>query len=102
MRAALQTNKEVAQFDRFIAQLSLDPYTQVAAQQLRHAMTLEPMSKVLDLVPGSSITMKAMMVGVSRNTWYGWNRGEIRPNKRQAKRLEQLTGVKAERFQGRR
>jgi hypothetical protein len=60
------------------------------------------MSAVLKLVPGSTIIMKALAVGVSRNTWYGWNRGEIRPNKRQAQRLEQLTGIKAERFQGRR
>jgi hypothetical protein len=79
-----------------------DPYTRAVAQQLRHAMGLMPMSQVLALVPGSTIIMKALSVGVSRNTWYGWNRGEIRPNKRQAQRLEQLTGIKAERFQGRR
>ena len=93
---------EVAKLKRWIRKLPLDPYTKTQAMQLTHAMELEPMSKVLALVEGSSITMKALMVGVSRNTWYGWNRGEIRPNKRQAARLEQLTGIKAERFQGRR
>jgi hypothetical protein len=58
---------------------------------------------VLDKVrPGDKTVDKAKLVGVSRNTWYKWHRGEMRPNKYQAAKLSELSGVPAERFQGRR
>ena len=47
---------------RSIRKLPLDPYTKTLAMQFLHGMDLEPMSKVLALVPGSSITMKAPMM----------------------------------------
>jgi transcriptional regulator with XRE-family HTH domain len=100
MRAA--ANTEVKKLERFIAQLTLDPYTATVAQQLRHAMRLMPMSQVLEHVRGDNIKIKCEIVGVSRNTWYGWARGEVRPTKRQAQRLAELTGIRAEKFQGRR
>ena len=95
-------NVEIRKFDRFLSQVKMDPYTKTAARQLRHAMTLLPMARVLALVPGDTATAKAERVGVSRNTWYGWNRGVNRPTKVQARRLQHLTGIRAERFQGRR
>jgi hypothetical protein len=95
-------NTKVKKLDRCIAQLALDPYTETVAQQLRHALRLTPMSQVLAHVHGENVKIKCEIVGVSRNTWYGWTRGEVRPTKRQAQRLEQITGIKAERFQGRR
>jgi hypothetical protein len=94
---------EVAKLDRYLASLTLDPYTKTRAQQLRHAMALMPMTEVLAQVrPGDDIKTKCEHVGVSRNTWYGWSRGEVRPTKRQAQKLEELTGIAAERFQGQR
>jgi hypothetical protein len=100
MRAA--ANTEVKKLDRFIAELTLDPYTATVAEQLRHALRLTPMSQVLAHVQGENVKIKCEIVGVSRNTWYGWTRGEVRPTKRQAKRLQKITGIRAERFQGRR
>jgi hypothetical protein len=86
-----------------VAALDLDDYQRRAVEQASTALRLMPMSFVLDLVmPGSTIIMKALSVGVSRNTWYMWSRGETRPNKRQAARLAALTGIPAEKFCGRR
>ena len=68
---------------------------------LLERLSLIPMYLVLDAVPGKSVVEKARAVGVSRNTWYLWYRGEVRPNSVQGKRIEQLTGIKAEKFQGR-
>jgi transcriptional regulator with XRE-family HTH domain len=79
-----------------------DAYTVNFADQLRMAMKLMPMRLVLDKVPGETIRERAKAVGISRNTWYCWYRGEVRPNKRQAERIAKLTGIKPDRFQGRR
>lgn len=79
-----------------------DIYTQNAAEVLRTAMTLMPMSMVLDKVPGETIGEKSKRIGISRNSWYAWYGGGVRPNRRQAKRLQRLTGIPAEKFQGRR
>ena len=79
-----------------------DLYTKSYLDHFEHAMLLMPMKLVLKKVYGDSVTEKAKRVGVSRNTWYAWHRGEIRPNKIQARRLEQLTDIPAEKFQGRR
>src|SRR5215472_2475419 len=81
-----------------------DDYTKMHFDQFEEAMLLMPMKNVLAKVgkKDQSITGKADRVGVSRNTWYRWERGEVRPNKTQAKRLEQLTKIPAEKFQGRR
>jgi hypothetical protein len=79
-----------------------DNYAMAYLDQLETAMLLMPMRIVLDKIYGDSVVEKAKRVGVSRNTWYAWKRGEIRPNKHQAKRLQTLTDIPAERFQGRR
>lgn len=82
--------------------VGLDPYTQRFADQLREAMRLMPMSHVLDKVPGETTGEKVKAMRITRATWYSWNRGEVRPNKRQARRLAHLTGIAAENFRGRR
>jgi hypothetical protein len=79
-----------------------DAYCKDKFDQLCTALALLPMSAVLDKVPGESVLEKTKLLGISRNTWYCWYRGDIRPNKLQAAKLERLTGVKAELFQGRR
>lgn len=96
------TTALVAKFDAFLRQLNPDDYTKIAAMPLRHALTLMPMREVLAQVPGTTIGDKAERVGVSRNTWYEWKAGKIRPSRQQAARLEQLTKIPAEKFQGRR
>lgn len=86
--------------------LPLDEYTKnnvgPLLDLLFERLALMPMHRVLDSVPGASVVEKAKAVRVSRNTWYLWYRGEVRPNSVQAKRIEELTGIQAARFQGRR
>jgi hypothetical protein len=91
---------DIAEFDRLIRVCKLDPYTLQLARRLRNAINLMPMWVVLDQVPGDTVTEQANIVGVSRNTWYGWRRGEIRPNKVQSIRLTALTGIPADKFRG--
>lgn len=79
-----------------------DDYSRDKLKQVSYAVALIPMRLVLDKVKGDTTVEKAKLVGVSRNTWYAWHRGEIRPNKHQAARLSELSGVAAEKFQGRR
>ena len=54
-----------------------------------------PLREVLAKVPGQTVSEKARKVGVSRQTYYMWQRGQARPNATQAARLEEITGVKA-------
>jgi hypothetical protein len=88
-----------------IAGLQLDDYTLDKVSQLENALELMPMDVVLKRIKatkGATVEDKCRMIGVTRNTWYTWLRGEYRPNKIQAARLEKLTKIPAERFQGRR
>lgn len=70
------------------------------AMQIRDRLKT-PMAMVLDKVPGDSITAKAAKIGITRQAYYGWLRGEYRPNLKQAKRLANLTGLSAEDIRGR-
>lgn len=85
-----------------IMALGWDTYTTNLAETLRTAFTLMPMSMVLAEVEGDSVGDRIKRAGVSRNTWYLWQRGQMRPTKKQALRLQRITGIKAEKFQGRR
>ena len=61
-----------------------------------------PMKRVLSKVKGKTVEIKKDKIGVSRNTWYSWWCGRSRPNQKQALRLQELTKIPAEKFQGRR
>lgn len=76
------------------------------AGMLRRAMQIRdrlktPMSDVLAKVPGESITEKCKRIGITRQAFYSWLRGEYRPSIKQAKRLAQLTGIDVEDIRGR-
>jgi hypothetical protein len=101
MSELLPHNKAIRKLDEILAS-GWDRYTFNVGVQLREAMLLMPMKLVLDKVPGDTVRERAKAVGVSRATWYCWYSGEVRPNKVQAARLQKLTGIKAEKFQGRR
>lgn len=102
----MRNERFAQQFERVMA-LHLDDYTRndigPLLELVRERLSLMPMSRVLDRVlPGETVIEKAKRVGVSRNTWYAWYRGEVRPNRHQAKRLEELTKIPAAQFAGRR
>lgn len=67
------------------------------ALQVRDRIRM-PMENILRKVPGSTATEKSARVGVSRETWYSWKRGESRPNSVQAKRLAELTKISINRI----
>ena len=57
------------------------------------------LADILDsIAPGDSLTARAKLIGVSRQTLYDWLSGKSKPNKMKAKRLAQLTGIPAEEF----
>lgn len=85
-----------------LARFPLDDYERAVADQLLRATRLMRMADVLAKVPGASVAERIASIGVSRNTWYSWSNGVMRPNKRQAARIAELTGIAPEKFQGRR
>ena len=85
-----------------LAKFDLDKYERAAADQLIRRTQLLRMADVLAKVPGDSVQERIAAIGVSRNTWYSWSNGVMRPNKTQAKRIAELTGIAAEKFQGQR
>ena len=60
-----------------------------------------PMSELLQHVPGNTITERARAIGISRQGYYRWLWGWMRPNVVQAKRLAELTGYPVEEIRGR-
>jgi transcriptional regulator with XRE-family HTH domain len=48
--------------------------------------------------PGASLTERARIIGVSRQTLYNWLQGTGQPNMAKARKLAKLTGVPAEEF----
>jgi hypothetical protein len=94
--------KAFRKLDEILAFGGWDPYTMNALESLRTTIRLMPMREVLAAVPGTTIGDKAKRIGVSRNTWYCWFRGDVRPTKRQAQRVGKVTGIDPDKFQGRR
>jgi transcriptional regulator with XRE-family HTH domain len=82
--------------------IELVPDDEDLAKRARHlgALIRWPMRSVLDKVPGSTVKERAGKLGISRQAYYGWINGTYRPNAKQAKRLEQLTGIAASDIRG--
>ena len=60
-----------------------------------------PMHMVLDAVQGDTVTEKAARIGITRQAYYAWYKGEYRPNLKQARRLAFLTDFNVEDIRGR-
>ena len=60
-----------------------------------------PMSIVLAKVPGDTVVDKCRKLGITRQNYYCWLKGEYRPNMKQSKRLAALTGFDADDIRGR-
>lgn len=91
--------------------MSLDP------QKLAHAMKRDeglvdltkrievriklPIQRVLDHVPGKTVTEKCFVLGITRQCWYDWKRGKYRPTDGLAKTLSQMSGYPVEDIVGR-
>lgn len=88
--------------DEILSYNFLSPYVLNSVKRARDAMELQSMPMVLAHVPGKTVVEQARSVGVSRNTWYQWHRGEVRPSRPQAKRLAALTGIPMRAIAGRR
>lgn len=83
-----------------LVKLSDDEGLKRRAFQILDRMKL-PMRDVLIKVPGGTIVDRAKAIGISRQTYYSWARGDSRPNGRQSKRLAELTGLDWQDINGR-
>jgi hypothetical protein len=54
---------------------------------------------VLSKVPGDSVVERARNLGIARTTYYQWLNGRTLPNRTQAAKLAELTGVPGRLFQ---
>lgn len=61
-------------------------------EKIDRLMRMLPMGEILAAVPGETVTARAKLCGISRQTYYSWLREEYRPNPKQAHRLRKLTG----------
>jgi hypothetical protein len=68
--------------------------------QMKQHLRLVPMPRVLEDVPGESVAEKCRQIDISRQTYYYWLRGVCRPNRKQARRLAQLTRFGIEEING--
>jgi DNA-binding XRE family transcriptional regulator len=78
-----------------IAPGNLDEGMLMRVQQIRDRLKT-PMAQILEKVPGDSLSDRARRIGITRQCYYAWLRGEYRPNLRQSKRLANLTGLRVE------
>jgi hypothetical protein len=73
----------------------IDEGVLLRTQQVIDRLTT-PMAMVLEKVPGGSISEKCEKIGITRQNYYCWMKGQYRPNLDQSKRLARLTGLKVE------
>jgi transcriptional regulator with XRE-family HTH domain len=99
MNAATKSARAAKLIARVVAMSENDAGLRLHAQHLLDRMNL-PMSAVLNKVPGGTVTERAALIGVTRQTYYGWLRGVSRPNTKQSKRLAELTGLKWQTING--
>ena len=71
----------------------------VLARQLLARVRL-PIAKVLEKIPGDSVAARSRAIGVTRATYYSWWDGLSRPKRKQAEKLEQITGFPANLIHG--
>jgi transcriptional regulator with XRE-family HTH domain len=95
-----ENRNEALKLVRQLSKLSPDPGVLQVLSQVQGWIKM-PMAEVLAKVPGHNVTEQCRLVGVSRQAWYAWQRGESRPNPQQAKRLAELTGFDADVIRGR-
>jgi hypothetical protein len=84
-----------------LATTSPDRALRLDARRILRRLDAVPMDKILDLVPGTSITDRCRAVGVTRTTWYSWQNGITRPRNRAAFTLARITGIDVADIRGR-
>lgn len=77
-----------------------DPLVAASVQKALDRIKMLPMSEIVDKIPGKDATAKAKLLGVTRETIYGWLNGRCRPYPQQALRLSELTGFSADEIRG--
>ena len=71
------------------------------ATRLRKLLSPPPsMKEILLKVPGDSDVARAKAIGVSRQGYYNWLRGDSVPNELSAKRIAELTGYSEDVIRG--
>jgi DNA-binding XRE family transcriptional regulator len=89
-------NVFISKYDKKIALLERAAlYISGLAEILKELKGIEliPMSDIMARVPGETVVEKAATIGVSRQAYYGWINGRMRPSLPQAERIAELTGI---------
>ena len=104
MEELIERQKAALKFVESIIEIGPDQGTLSYALKMRERLRL-PMSVVLSELdkkwPGLSTSDRAAKLGVSRQTYYGWQQGMFRPDLKLSKKLASLTGFDAEEIRGR-
>lgn len=72
-----------------------DKRSRVLLRKLRFELR-NPMANILARIPGNSVAAKARVLGIARQTYYQWLRGDARPNAAQARKLSRVTKIQHE------
>lgn len=99
MKRARRESQALKLIERLI-ELSPDAGLTAYAIKMRDRLAL-PMAHVLDKVPGETVVDRAKSLGITRQAYYAWLRGVSRPSRKQARRLEKITGFNADEIRGR-
>ena len=86
--------------ERILLLVDGNPLLVTAAQRLHDRLLLPPIEDILAKVPGDTLVARAKKIGVSREAYYLWVRGEQRPRGKAAKRISKLTGYPVKEIEG--
>jgi hypothetical protein len=70
-------------------------------ERLQARLQLVPMADILAKLPDDTVTARAKRLGITRQAYYDWVNGKSRPNIKQARRLQKLTGFTVQEIRGR-
>lgn len=103
MEELIERQKAALKFVESIIDLGPDQGTLAYALKMRERLRT-PMSVVLAALdkkwPNMSTSDRAAKLGVSRQTYYGWQQGLFRPDMKLAKKLAALTEYDADEIRG--
>jgi transcriptional regulator with XRE-family HTH domain len=79
-----------------LAKIAPDGAIRRRAELMQARLKLRPMEEILERVPGEGYREKAKYIGIARQTIYQWLDGTMRPSRKRARRLAQITGFAAD------
>jgi len=101
METLIERQAEALRLVEQIIELQPDDSTLAYALKMRERLKLPMRTVLAKLWPELGPVQKAQKLGVARQTFYGWEQGWFRPDKKFSKKIAALTGFKADEISGR-